>query len=120
MLSIVIGPGRYGDNTHLSWTDGEPVPTALHDMPDDSVVQFIASGPELELFIHAMNADDEYLRRVNGPVAANPLPAAAGDPASVALAFVIVGMLAGSTPTDPTAVAKARELSRAMVQELKP
>ena len=94
MLSIVMGPGRFGPNLHLSWTDGEPVPKELHERPDDAVVQFTATGRELELIVHMLDGDDEYLRRTQEPEAANPLPAAAGDLSSVALAFVIVGMLA--------------------------
>jgi hypothetical protein len=115
MLSIVMGPGRFGPNLHLSWTDGEPVPKELHERPDDAVVQFTATGRELELIVHMLDGDDEYLRRTQEPEAANPLPAAAGQ-----LAWVVIGMLVGSGDNDAAAYKTARELALRCVRMVAP
>lgn len=58
MLAMHIDGGKFGRNVYHQWRDGEPVPVELADA---KVVQFTADGRELELVVHALNGDTEYV-----------------------------------------------------------
>jgi len=84
MLSMIVDPGKFGQNLHLDWHDGEPVPEVLSAA---AVVQFTADGHELALIVHTMNGDMEYMhQRLQGTASApSPLPGAEARPRFVQL-----------------------------------